>query len=67
MVNFDVLDAKYIIDKLPSNGLVTIEPSVSSAFGAGAASAYGLTPENLLQANGKHHKHPLKFMMATTS
>lgn len=55
MVNFDVLDAKSLVDLLPSNGLVTIEPSVSSAFRAGAVSAYGLTLDNLLQAAGKRH------------
>lgn len=53
VVNFDVLDAKYIINKLPSNGLVRIEPDVSSAFTAGAVSAYGLTRDNLLQSKGK--------------
>ena len=53
VVNFDVLDAKYIINKLPSNGLVRIEPDVSSALTAGAMSAYGLTSDNLLQSKGK--------------
>lgn len=53
VVNFDVLDAKFIINKLPTNGIVPIEPDVSSALTAGAMSAYGLTPDNLLQSKGK--------------
>ena len=52
IVNFDIQDAATVIRELLDNEYVTIGPSVSSAFRDGAISAYGATPENLLQAKG---------------